>query len=62
VFLRTVLFPDGNFQTDHGWITKDSVIQLKLFNDAIVLWNESFVGKKVSAGGISPRFSSFSLA
>lgn len=32
---------------DRGWLTNETAIQLKLFNNPVELWKRRYVGKKV---------------
>lgn len=39
---------DGNRMVDRGWLTTETVVQIKLFGDAIQLWKRKLQGKQVN--------------
>jgi len=39
---------NGETKIDRGWLTKESIVQLKLYNDPIQMWKKSMLGKSVS--------------
>ena len=38
---------NGETRVDRGWLTKETVVQLKLYNEPIRMWKKSLHGKAV---------------
>ena len=44
----------GETKVNRGWLTKETIVQFKLFNEPIQMWKKSLRGKTVPSSNLLP--------